>query len=370
MSEKSRLLIVEDNLIMRETLRRVLERDFEVETVDSGEACLRVLAEREKDLVLLDIVMPGIDGYETCRRLRLNDLHVPVIFVSAMDSLEERLRAFDSGGNDFILKPFDAQLLMRKVRKVVETQAERSRLAAEKNSLQQMAMGFLQNAGETGVLLNFMREVTHCSEYIDLAERMLQATRDYGLNCHIQIRSGDDVLSRTSSGAATDLEASILDQSAAMGRVFQFSRRLVVNYDKISVLVNDMPDDADTAGRIRDNVAILAESAEFAAEHIGLRHLAARRAALQHKAAQQSFCAIENLREMYRLQQLDTRFQLQHLIDAVEKSYVFLGLTESQERSLTEVVRDGSERVLQLLDKTEAFELEFSNILGALNETH
>ena len=70
MQEKARILIAEDNRIMRETLRMLLQKTYDVEAVDSGEACLEVLARSAKDLVLLDINMTGIDGYETCLRLR------------------------------------------------------------------------------------------------------------------------------------------------------------------------------------------------------------------------------------------------------------------------------------------------------------
>ena len=270
---KPRVLIADDDPILRETLRFSLEVDFDVDAVENGEACLARLAASPKDLVLLDIEMPGIDGYETCRRLREAHPDLPVIFVSSKHTLEERLRAFDSGGDDFVIKPFDAEVLLRKALKVVQFHAARSQLAAEKNSLQQMAMGFLQNMGETGVLLNFMRNTLGCVSYEVLAERLLQAAKEYGLNCHVQVRHEHGRISWTDTGPASELEASILDKSAGMGRIFQFSKRLVVNYPYVSLLVNDLPDDAEVAGRIRDNTAILVESAEAIAETIACQEV-------------------------------------------------------------------------------------------------
>lgn len=363
---KPRVLIADDDPILRETLRFALEEDFDVDAVQNGELCLQRLANSAKDLVLLDIEMPGIDGYETCRRLRENHPDLPVIFVSSKDTLEERLRAFDSGGDDFVLKPFDTEVLLRKALKVVRFHTERSQLAAEKNSLQQMAMGFLQNMGETGVLLNFMRNTLGCVSYEVLADRLLQAAKEYGLNCHIQVRHEEGAISWTDVGPATELEISILDKSASMGRIFQFSNRLVVNYPYVTLLVNDLPSDTEIAGRIRDNTAILVESAEAIAETIGVRKQSALRADALQKASEQSYGAIERLREMYRRQQLDTRFQLQNLLDAVEKTYVFLGLTDQQEESVTSTVRGGADEILKLFEQSAAFELEFNRILNAL----
>jgi CheY-like chemotaxis protein len=364
---KPRVLIADDDPVLRETLRFSLELDFAVEVVDSGEACLQRLAVGSQDLVLLDIEMPGIDGYETCRRLRADFPALPVIFVSSKDTLEERLRAFDSGGDDFVTKPFDTEVLSRKALRVVQQQAERSQLAAEKNSLQQMAMGFLQNMGETGVLLNFMRNTLNCLSYEVLAERLLQAAKEYGLNCHIQVRHEAGKISWTDHGQASELEVSILEKSNSMGRIFQFSNRLVVNYSYVSLLVNDMPADTELAGRIRDNMAILVESAEAIAETIGLRKQAAQRDVALQKAFEHSYGAIERLREMYRRQQMDTRFLLQGLMDNVEKTYVFLGLTVTQEEAFSETVKGDADQILQLFEQSDAFEQEFNRILNALS---
>ena len=130
--------------------------------------------------------------------------------------------------------------------------------------------------------------------------------------------------------------------------------------------MNDLPSDAEIAGRIRDNTAILVESAEAIAETIGVRKQSALRADALLKASEQSYGAIERLREMYRRQQLDTRFQLQHLIDNVEKTYVFLGLTDQQEESVTSTVRGGADEILNLFEQNTAFEQEFNRILNAL----
>ena len=113
-SQKPRVLIVDDDLLSREMLRFALSDDFELEQAETGEQALAAANKNPPQLVVMDIEIPGMNGYETCRRMRKNTT-CPIIFVSSHDTLEERIEAFESGGNDFIIKPFDAEILARKV---------------------------------------------------------------------------------------------------------------------------------------------------------------------------------------------------------------------------------------------------------------
>ena len=94
--KKGKVLIVDDDPIILLMLETNLKDDFEVQTAGSGEACLETVPNFAPDLVLLDIEMPGIDGYETCRRLQegRDGQPLPVIFVSSHDTLDERLTAY------------------------------------------------------------------------------------------------------------------------------------------------------------------------------------------------------------------------------------------------------------------------------------
>lgn len=360
-----RVLVVDDDRVVQETLRAVLDEEFLVETADSGEQCLAAVAAAEPDLILMDIEMPGIDGYETCRRLR-QEHAMPVLFVSSHDTLEERLKAYDAGGDDFVSKPFDGDLLARKARRIVTMHAERVRLAAEKSSLQQMAMGFLKNMGETGVLLDFIRKSIACLEYEDLARKLVQANLEYGLTCHVQVRHASRTYTYTPEGEASPLEISIVDKCCGLGRIFQFSKRMIINYDLVSILIVTLPDDPDEVGRIRDNVAILAESAEAIAETIGIRKAAAGHAEALQSASRNSVHAIEELRDLYRKQQAETRVLMQDLIEQVEKTYVFLGLTDRQEDTLSATLRASADQVLRLFDIGLEFDKRFAVILDSL----
>lgn len=364
----SRVLVVDDSPVITVTLAEALKSSFLVTTASSGEECLEWLAKQDEppSLILLDIEMDGMDGYDTCRKIReTHDL--PVIFVSSHDDISERIKAFDSGGDDFITKPFDPEVVLRKAQRIVQFHTEKKALAAERNSLQSMAMDFLRNIGDTGVLLAFMRSSLGASDYVTLAQRLLDATAMYDITCQVQLRDqAGQAHTVTPHGPASPLEESIFEKSKDMGRIFQFSRRLVVNYEHVSILITDLPDDDERAGRLRDNIAILAESAEAIAETIAVRIESGQRAEALQVGMIETTTAVEELRTLYRTQQTDTRVQLETMISNIEHAFVTLGLTNSQEYQVSNILREGVDNTLQLFDVGVEMDRRFAFILEAL----
>jgi len=117
-SEKRTILVVDDCEVNREILVELLSNEYHVVTVPSGEEALKHLAEVAPDVVLLDIMMPGMDGYETCRQIKSGPMgpFTQVILVSGKSSTQERLQGYAAGADDYIVKPFDHDELCAKLR--------------------------------------------------------------------------------------------------------------------------------------------------------------------------------------------------------------------------------------------------------------
>jgi DNA-binding response OmpR family regulator len=365
-SNKDKLLVVDDDPIISKSIHLALADYFEVKTVSSGEACLQIIDEFQPKLVILDIEMPGMDGYETCRNLRAANITIPVIFLSGHDRFEERLEAFDSGGDDFITKPSNHKYILRKVQLAIHAKMERDQIASEKASYEQMAMSFLGSMGENGVLLNYTRAIIDCPNHAVLLEKTMESTQGLGLECHIQLRFSEGLLSSTPQGPAGPLEESVLTQVADMGRLFQFKKRLVTNFEHITIIIKNMPDNEDLVGRIKDNIAILAEIADASVKVIDLKNESAARAERIRIANLQAGSAIDVLRDKYRHQQAQTRMLLETLIRNIESSYVNLGLLDSQEYAISDALYKNNEQILHLFDQAEEFEKQFSIILNSL----
>jgi putative two-component system response regulator len=112
-SEKRRILIVDDEPNNLQLMKQVLQSQYELAFSNSGINALDAVKKTRPDLILLDIMMPGIDGYETCRRLKSDPVtaKIPVIFVSAMSEVESERHGFEVGGVDYIAKPISAPIV-------------------------------------------------------------------------------------------------------------------------------------------------------------------------------------------------------------------------------------------------------------------
>lgn len=116
--EKHKILIVDDEAISTRILKTLIGNTYELRTAASGNDALQIMEEFTADLILLDIVMSGIDGYETCRRLRENPKYsmTRIILVSGNGMTEDKLKGYKVGADDFITKPFIPEELLAKVR--------------------------------------------------------------------------------------------------------------------------------------------------------------------------------------------------------------------------------------------------------------
>lgn len=369
--KKGKILIVDDDATAAGMLEAFLEDDFEVLVANSGEACLQVVQDFSPDLVLLDIEMRGMNGYETCQHLQ-NDLEgqvMPVIFVSSHDTLNKRLKAYESGGMDFITKPFDPDELLLKAEKVIKLESERRQLVQEKASIQQMAMGFLTSMGEMGAVLQFLRNCFTCADYPSLAKMAMETMQQYGLNCHVQIRVPSGTWTFTLEGPASPLEESVLDKVRNLDRIFQFKTRMVINYEHISVLVTNMPlADPDLCGRIRDNAAIIAEAGEASAIALSLREEADARAMQLQRVTGRTREALEGLRQQYQLQQNSTGSILNNLAAKMDQMYLSLGLTDGQEAAVEDTVKSSVAEALVLFEHGLDFDGQFTAVLEELKK--
>src|SRR5581483_1151338 len=133
-----RVLVVDDtpeNILL---IRAQLERaGYAVQTAASGQAALDAVASDPPDLVLLDLMMPGIDGYEVCRRLKADDVTrtIPLVVLTALQAREDKLRAFAEGADDFLTKPVDRAELLARVRSHLRLKSLYDMLAHERATL-------------------------------------------------------------------------------------------------------------------------------------------------------------------------------------------------------------------------------------------
>lgn len=147
----SRILIVDDVKANVDVLVQLLRDDHKLSVALGGEAALKAAEKLPPDLVLLDIVMPGMDGYEVCRRLRAHPAtaEVPVMFLSALDEVRSKALGFEAGGNDYLTKPFEALEVKARVHSLLKAKAYsdavKQKIANELRIASEIQMGMLRH---------------------------------------------------------------------------------------------------------------------------------------------------------------------------------------------------------------------------------
>lgn len=122
-----KILIVEDEKKIADTLRFGLtETGFEVEVAYDGEVGLRVFNGQHFDLVILDVNLPEMNGYNLCNAIRIKDQAIPVLMLTSMSTLNDKVKGYDSGADDYMIKPFEFKELLLKIRSMLKRSINRN----------------------------------------------------------------------------------------------------------------------------------------------------------------------------------------------------------------------------------------------------
>ena len=126
---KERILIIEDDEAILKVLRRVLTYEgYQVDTALDGQSGLNMVRDVLPDLIVLDWMLPGMDGLEVCRRLRAAG-SVPILMLTAKDTIQDRVQGLDAGADDYLIKPFELDELLARIRALLRrTQTDRAQV--------------------------------------------------------------------------------------------------------------------------------------------------------------------------------------------------------------------------------------------------
>ena len=158
---KKKILIVDDQLAMHEALQALLSNQgYELAFASDGKEALTKAAQLIPDLILLDVMMPDMDGFEVCQRLRADSTlaQVPIIIVTALDNRDSRLRGIEAGADDFIFKPCDKHELQARIKTITNLNRYR-RLLTEQAKFKWM----IENSDEANLLLNKDNQILYAN---------------------------------------------------------------------------------------------------------------------------------------------------------------------------------------------------------------
>ncbi len=317
-----KILVVEDDPASQSLMRKALQT-HDLTVVGSGEAALE-LDGYAPELAILDIQLPGMNGYETCRQLRQLDhmQRTPIIFLSSLADLEDRLEAYGAGGNDYISKPFDLKELWAKIEqhgRTVERQQE-----AEKNLSQShgLLMQVQTAASKIQSICRFIQASLFCHDTESLFRQFFKTAREIELDCILQMRTSAGSETRSINGQVSALEEEILEMSHTMDRIHPFGKdRAVYRWGKATLMVRKVGDMIDT-------IALLMDALEA-----GLKKIAAESQLIEQ---------VEQVQERNILARGRVTDQFERMVDELQNTILSLGLVAAldleEEERLAEMV--------------------------------
>jgi two-component system, cell cycle response regulator len=160
--KKPFIMVVDDNRITTKLLRRYLEANgYEAKEAYDGIDCLEKVEERLPDAIVLDVMMPRLDGYETVKKLKSQEhtRHIPVVIVTALNDVANQIKSIEAGANDFLSKPIEEKLLIAKVRLLSSLNIEATRSNILVEIINKLLSGAIKPDGKT--LEQLIEEESH-----------------------------------------------------------------------------------------------------------------------------------------------------------------------------------------------------------------
>lgn len=342
--DRPKVLLIDDEPFIHDLVGEALDECCSVISVETGEDALMASKVWQPDLIIVDVEMPGVGGYETCRRFKSIDetAGTPVIFLSGHDLIDDRLKGYEAGGDDYLTKPFAPQELKAKVLHLLVRASQRGELKSMADFATSTAMTAMTSMGEMGVLLEALKNFNACADYPNLADALVASLSMYDLQGVVQLRTPEGKISRTAAGEATPLEVSVIDHLAAMERIMQFQTRLSITYENVSLLVKNMPvDDEDRCGRLRDHLAMLAEGADVRLRGLTTTRESSRRGeVIEHVLARISD-ALRAIDHDQRQQRIKTSLALDEALRAFDRALLSVALSDEQDAYLSATIKQG-----------------------------
>ncbi len=261
-SEKSEtvahILVVDDQPANLTSLEQILRGEYRVSTAVNGVECIERTYRVQPDLILLDVDMPVMDGRTACRKLKADRTTspIPIIFVSALARLEERLAGYRLGADDYVVKPYNVDELLAKIRIALNNRHDLEAAKARAQRLHGDLGDSLSACHELGALRQFAGSAFECEDLRSLGERLLETFDRFGLWAIARLTGTGHYFSHAGEVGALDRE--LMEAMADKGRLIDFGHRTLINAGHVSVLVRNMPvHDPVRYRRWKENVKLL-----------------------------------------------------------------------------------------------------------------
>jgi len=262
MTDKLQMMIVDDEPANCKLLEIALASKYETITCRSGQECLDQLEKHQPAIILLDVMMPGLNGYEVCSRIKENEqtAHIPIVFVSALDTLDDRLSGYNAGGDDYIGKPVDLSILLKKIDLIITNQQSKQQLESDVEEMQSGFMSALNAGEEFGQVTHFVEQCLQAQNYEQLFHAIFESMSTFNLNTAAQIRYNNQIITLNSDGEDSPLEKELILKAQFNGQILEFGSRIFISFAHFSLLIKNSPsENPERIERLKEHLVAIAK---------------------------------------------------------------------------------------------------------------
>lgn len=191
-----RILLVEDQQKLSDFISQgMLEMGFDVDVALESEAAEKLLLNKSYDVLIFDVLLPGRNGFELCRSIRIAGIQTPVIFLTALDTTDDKVKGFDAGGDDFLIKPFEFRELVARI-KALARRNKRTEQSISQLQIHDLILDLeKKNAYRNSILIDLTAKEFHLLEYLIKNKNKVLSRADIALHVwEIDFDSGTNVI--------------------------------------------------------------------------------------------------------------------------------------------------------------------------------
>ena len=369
MDSKALILCVDDEPVNLTIMEELLQDNYELSTVNSGEDCLQQVAIQIPDLILLDVNMPDMDGLETCAHLKseTETADIPIIFVSALASQAELMAGYEAGGDDYITKPFSEEILQKKIQIALANQRRKQELMQISDQAVEALQSNMSNADELGMVIEFLHQCQTLGTLDDLARNVFDCLREFELDSSLLILDEPENHVWFSDDILRPMESQILASLRGQDSVVMFGTRLAISSDHATILVRRLPPEQDKVERVRQYLAILVEGLDSRIHAMQREILLDQRGQVLTRVLQAARDNLEDIDHLRQQQKTRSVEIISALGIEVKNSLVKLDLTKLQETALIKIIESAALKIDSVYDDEVKLEDHFQSIIDDLS---
>jgi len=370
-NENQTILIVDDESELRKLNKVLLEHGgFQVLEAENGKHALEVLANPDNaiDAILADVLMPELNGYELCKHIKNEDTtrDMPFIFVSSLSTLEEKIKGYSYGADDYVIKPLEAEELKWKIKQLIARRDRNKELNNQVKETREATMQIMNFYGDLGQILEFYKKSTNAKSFKELAELTFELTTEaYGLDCTVQFYTADGIENYSQNGEISPLESNVIEMARKKDRVLNLGARLFINFDEFSLFIKNMPvDDQERCGTLRDSLGVLCNAIEARIQVLNNDSMNQKKALITETVQEVLSQATITFDEVEKL----SLSAISSMSADIEESFISLGLSEHQEENLRQIVSECMSKTNEAFEKSKFVKSMFVEINSKLME--